>query len=230
MPMDAAERWRLRLLPLMRAALVVFTAFFFVASLVQYLQVYRDVRELPPSSVQLPDPPAGTSPATAIEHARWRTMVSLEQDALRLRYRQVNAVMLLRAWTRYTGFLVGMVLAMTGAFFILGRLQEGPTHLAAEAGGGKLDLTTQSPGIVLAVLGTVLMGVALFVRFDAELTDKPVYLLPAFPPQVKDQPPPAPLPQDLMKLRPDGEDFPPPPVARTSPAGQPAPVPPAISK
>jgi len=178
MAKDPSERWRLRLLPLVRAALVLMALFFFGASLLQYREIYRDVRQRPASRLEAVMQRQVPQTARESEAARFQTMVALEQDIVTLRYRQANAVLLLRTWTRYTGFLVGMVLALTGAFFILGRLREDSTHLGAEGGGAKLDLTTQSPGMVLAVLGTVLMLVTIWVRLDVDMTDKPVYVAP----------------------------------------------------
>jgi hypothetical protein len=45
----------------------------------------------------------------------------LEADALQRRYHQANANMLARVWTRQLGFITGMLLALVGAAFILGR-------------------------------------------------------------------------------------------------------------
>lgn len=173
MTSNLSVRWQLKLLPLMRAALVLMAIYFFVASLLQYQQVYQDISQQPTSSLRSLESARGDPDAV-----RFRTMVALEQDVMALRYRHLNATLLLRTWTRYTGFLVGMLLALTGGFFILGRLKEDPTHLAAEGGGARFDLATQSPGIVLAILGTALMMVTIWVRFDIELRDKPVYVLP----------------------------------------------------
>jgi hypothetical protein len=105
-------------------------------------------------------------------------MVTLEQDAMQLRYRNVNAVLLLRTWTRNMGFLVGMVLALVGAFFILGKLKVDPTEVSGEGAGFKVAVASSSPGIVLALLGTALMAITLVVKFDFEVGDKPVYILP----------------------------------------------------
>jgi hypothetical protein len=175
----AAERWQRKMLPLMRSGLVTFAAVFFVASLVQYHLLYQDLRG-GASSIQgtldvlektLPE-----SQRTQFGFVQWKTLVVLEQDVMRMRYQQVNATLLLRTWTRYTGFLVGMVLALVGAFFILGRLREEASQLSGESGGFKVMLTSSSPGIVLAVLGTILMVVTLAVKFDFEVNDRPVYL------------------------------------------------------
>lgn len=111
------------------------------------------------------------------EFLKWKTLVLLEQDAMSMRHQHINASLLMRTWTRYTGFLVGMVLALAGAFFILGRLREETSQLSGESGGLKFALVTSSPGVILAVLGSILMVAALFIKIDWEVQDRPVYLL-----------------------------------------------------
>lgn len=187
------QRWQEGLLPVMRAALIFFAVFFLAASLWQYHQLYQDLRQgvptaartvtVAPTAANISHNTARSAAQEATQHAaefdalRWRTMVALEQDVVQMRYRQINAVLLLRTWTRQTGFLVGMMLSLVGAFFILGKIKEDTTQLSGESGSMKLALTSSSPGIVLAVLGTVLMATTLLVKFDYEVSDKPVYLL-----------------------------------------------------
>jgi len=210
-----SERWQQRLLPLMRSALVLMALFFFVASLYQYQQLYRDVQQHAPSAVaQLDRLEQRLAPAQrdSLDYVRWKTMVTLEQDAMQMRYQQINASLLLRTWTRYTGFLVGMVLALVGAFFILGKLKEDQSQVSGEGGGFKFAVASSSPGIVLATLGTVLMAITLIVKFDFEVSDKPVYILPyglasfavpAPPPELKEG--------GALVPTPGPDDFPKPP-------------------
>ena len=175
----AGERWRNRLLPAMRGGLVVMAAFFFAASLVQYHLLYRDLRGMGPRTQVALEALENTIPQTqrtSVDFLQWKTLVLLEQDAMTMRYQQIKATLLLRTWTRYTGFLVGMVLALVGAFFILGRLREETSQLSGESGGFKFALVTSSPGVILAVLGTILMVVTLVVKFDFSVQDRPVYL------------------------------------------------------
>jgi hypothetical protein len=175
----AGERWRNKLLPAMRGALVFMGVFFFVASFVQYHLLYQDLRGMGPRSQAALEALANTLPQaekTNFEVFRWKTLVLLEQDAMSMRHQHVNAALLLRTWTRYTGFLVGMVLALVGAFFILGRLKEEINRLSGDAGGLKFALVTSSPGVILTVLGTILMVVTLVVKVDFEVQDRPVYV------------------------------------------------------
>lgn len=203
----------------MRGSLIGMALFFFAASLFQYQQLYRDVQQHSPQTlVQLERLEQRLSPAQFdnLAYLRWKTMVTLEQDAMQMRYQNVNAALLLRTWTRYMGFLVGMVLAFAGAFFILGKLKEDPTQASGEGGGFKFSVASSSPGIVLATLGTALMAMTLLVKFDFEVADKPIYILPygltvptqaERPPELPDAPTLAPgtgldIPKPPMEARP----------------------------
>lgn len=217
----AEERWRNKLLPVMRGGLVALAVFFFAASLVQYHLLYRDLRGMDLRTNVALDALEKTIPQsewTTLDYLQWKTLVLLEQDAMHMRYRQINATLLLRTWTRYTGFLVGMVLSLVGAFFILGRLREETSQLSGESGAFKFALVTSSPGVILAVLGTILMVVTLIVKFDFQVQDRPVYLplhLMKGQAGINDSfslPPPGSFPSD-EEGRPIGDDdLPKPPV------------------
>ena len=88
---------------------------------------------------------------------RWKTLLLLEEQTIEHRYAQVNATLMLRAWTRHLGFLTGMILAFVGAIFILSKLSESETRLSAEGGGAKGALATSSP-VVLRGGCTVVRG------------------------------------------------------------------------
>lgn len=209
------ERWQRRLLPLMRGALIGMALFFFVASLFQYQQLYRDVQQRAPQTlVQLErlEPRLPSAQRDTMDYLRWKVMITLEQDAMQLRYQNINATLLLRSWTRYMGFLVGMVLAFVGAFFILGKLKEDPTQASGEGGGFKFTIASSSPGIVLALLGTALMAMTLMVKFDFEVGDKPVYILPYGLVSQKPMTQPPELPNLSEPTPSGGSDIPKPPV------------------
>jgi len=101
---------------------------------------------------------------------------TLEANALARRYHQANVVLMARAWTSYLGFVTGMILALVGAVFVLGRVQEVPASIEAKYGPMSGSLQTAAPGIVLAVLGVSLMIAALFVPYNITVTDKSIYL------------------------------------------------------
>ena len=181
-------RWQRRLLPFLIGAISLMALFFFGSSFYQ-LDRFGQAISYPPDqrierslaayerghAVVTPRADAAAR-ADDFEYLRWKTLVQLEQDTLDHRYAQVNATLLLRAWTRHLGFLTGMILALVGAIFILAKLREEETRLSGEGAGAKAALATTSPGIVLATLGTVLMVVTLTVNFEFTTTDRPVYL------------------------------------------------------
>jgi hypothetical protein len=163
--------WQRRLLPLMVGLLVTLTAFFIVASFVQLYYLQTRIEKAPRldlgpamtsldeiakdmQSGKIQDPRALNS---RIEQARWQTLSILEANVLQRRYHHAGVLLISRIWTRYLGFVTGTILAMVGAAFILGKLQEASSNLGAEGGLWKVSLTTASPGLVLAALGTILM-------------------------------------------------------------------------
>lgn len=177
-------RWQRRLLPFVIAAISLMAVFFFVSSLVQLDRLGKAIAFQPSDSIERglvayerKQVASGSNPEN-LDYLRWKTLVLLEREALNHRYTQVNATLMLRAWTRHLGFLTGMILALVGAIFILAKLNEAQTTLSAESSGVKGTLATSSPGIVLAVLGTVLMVVTLTANFEFSTTDAPVYLGP----------------------------------------------------
>jgi hypothetical protein len=192
----ARERaqWQRRLLPFAIVAIASLAIAFFAISVIEVRRLADRVTYAPGGTVDaaLASVETASASASAIERAelhRWRTLVLMEREVLRQRYAQVNATLLLNAWTRHLGFLTGMILAFVGAVFILSRLSEPATRLSAEGGGLKGQLATSSPGIVLSVLGTVLMVVTLATDFEFTTTDTPVYLASRTPPaEVVSQP------------------------------------------
>lgn len=179
-------RWQRRLLPYLLAAVVLLALAFFVSTFVQLERLNaaidfahdprlgRTLDSLDARAARLP-------PEQAADLLRWKVTALLEADIVRHRYSQVNATLLMRAWTRSVGFVTGMILALLGALFILAKLSEAQTQLGGEAAGSKATLATSSPGIVLAVLGTTLMLVTLTVDFRYGTSDVPVYLPRAAP-------------------------------------------------
>ena len=200
-PVDVAERrelarWQTRLLPFVLIAITAMGVFFFASSIVQLNQLSERVAYHPSQRVDkafaaFETKGGGVSEADRLDFLRWKTMVMLEQDVLQHRYAQVNATLMLRAWTRHLGFLTGMIMTLVGSIFILSKLNESQTTLSGEGGGAKAALETSSPGIVLAVLGSVLMVVTLVKDFEFTTTDTPVYIGRSIPAEATLPPPPA---------------------------------------
>jgi hypothetical protein len=173
-------RWQERILPYAIGSILVMAVFFFVASLYQLLRLEQQFRFEPPAwESQLAEYEKRAFPANAeqaIDFVKWKTIAVMEQETMKRRYQQVNAAILTRVWTRYLGFLVGMIMALIGAIFVLSKLEEQVTKVSAEGQGFKGAFESASPGIVLAILGSVLVGITLVVPFEFTTRDVPVYM------------------------------------------------------
>jgi ABC-type dipeptide/oligopeptide/nickel transport system permease component len=197
--------WQKKLLPFAITAISLMAIFFFISSVIQIDRLADRVIQLPNDKIEKSlaafESKSPDISLSNLDYIKWKSMLLLEQDMINHRYAQVNSTLLLRAWTRNIGFLTGMIMAFIGAIFILSKLREGETSLAGEGGGAKATLVTSSPGIVLAVLGTILMSVTIVSGFEFSTTDAPVYV-------GRDNgsgddvalPPPAPL-EDLAPLQ-----------------------------
>lgn len=178
---DRLWKWQTRLLPFMIGSVSLLAIFFFASSFIQ-LGRFNELTRFKPSPavetalVHIDEQAAQLPSPERVELLRWKTSVILEVDVVRHRYQQVNATMQLRAWTRHMGFITGMMMTFLGAIFIMSKLSEQETRMDTEASGVKASLATSSPGIVLAVLGTVLMIVTLSANYSFTTTDVPVYV------------------------------------------------------
>ncbi len=170
--------WQKQLLPLMSGSIVLLGVFFLAASLYQLYSLQSSARHGSFNLAPTFDSFEQRSPDSASDqdYLRLKVLALLEQNAVERRYHQANAAMLARVWTRYLGFLTGMILSLVGSAFILGKLQGEQTRVNAGSNLVTASLRTSSPGIVLAFLGTVLMLTTLMVRFEISTTDLSVYL------------------------------------------------------
>jgi len=215
---SADRTWQRRLMPLMVGLLVTLTAFFIVASFVQLYYLQTRIEKAPrldlePAMASLDEIAKDMQSGkiqdqrafnSRLEQARWKTLSILEANVLQRRYHHAGVLLISRIWTRYLGFVTGTILAMVGAAFILGKLQEASSNLGAEGGLWKVSLTTASPGLVLAALGTVLMLATLATKMDMYVNDGSVYLRDASSP-AETSPPPLGRDAAAQKPRSDAE-------------------------
>jgi hypothetical protein len=211
--------WQKRLLPVMIGLLITLTAFFFAASFVQLYYLQTRIERAPQldlSTAMASLDEIGKDLQTGkvesqlafnnrLEYARWKTLSLLEANALQRRYHHAGVLLISRIWTRYLGFVTGTILAMVGAAFILGKLQEASSNLGAEGGLWKVSLTTASPGLVLATLGTLLMLATLATNMDLQVNDGPVYLRDPKSAPADALPPPFGLDDTMQKPRSDAD-------------------------
>lgn len=168
--------WQRRLLPLMVMVLLGLAVYACLTSLYQVRSIQEKAAAEEPFNfgpvwASLDGPLAGSLP-----YAQWKTAVLLESDAMHRRYHQASAITLTRIYIVFLGFMSGMVMALIGAAFILGKLDAPPSTLQGEAQGWKIMLLSSSPGILLVTLGTILMIVTVLSRGEVHVTDSALYL------------------------------------------------------
>lgn len=163
---DPAQAWQKRLLPVMTSTLVGLAVFFFIITL---LQLYRLDQRLSAPRVQFQSVLTASQP-------EWVVRTLLEAHALEYRYHQANLSLAARIWTRYLGMMTGMILAIVGATFILGKLADTPTDFDMKSSAATVALKTSSPGIVLAVLGTILIFTSIMSNPPIEIEDQALYI------------------------------------------------------
>jgi hypothetical protein len=173
-------RWQKRLLPFMVVVLSLVMLFFFTASAFQLYYLHQRIERSPeldlnPALGILESNPAGASEKDKLEIGRWKTLSILEGNALQRRYHQANTLLMSRIWTAYLGFVTGMILALVGATFILGKLRESESQVDAGSQLWKFSITTASPGLVLALLGTILMITTMVSHYEIKVSDGQLY-------------------------------------------------------
>lgn len=169
--------WQRRLLPFMIGAVVLLGAAFFTLSVLGALQMSRFLTEDPHKSISdrvstmLAADEQQVGRADVMQHG----LLMLEADVLEKRYRQASALLMSRIWTRQLAFNTGMVLALIGAVFIIGKLSEASSKLGFEGSGAKASIDSASPGLILAFMGVILMAIALIVQPKIEVEDRAIY-------------------------------------------------------
>jgi hypothetical protein len=196
--------WQVNLLPFMTKTIIFLSCFFFLASLAQVIYLHSVIRQDPPldikSSLDGLMLPANASTKDIMEATRLKALVNLEANSFQNQYHQANVLLMARLWTSYIGFVTGMILAVVGATFLLGKLREPLSEFSSAIAGNNMSLKTTSPGLILAVLGTSLMLTTLLTHHNIETKQVAIYIhdqyeptgnsqahsLPAHPPPLPD--------------------------------------------
>lgn len=176
-------RWQQKLLPwfIIMPTLLV-GVFIYLAS--QQLVQFNKALETKPDSLLvgtiLPNPNAlgfSTKDLDYQKYLQWITLTKLEQESLYRRYNQGGLLLMSRIYTKYLGFFTGMILAIVGAVFIIGKIQEGTSTIEGSARDlMKFSVVSSSPGIIFGVLGTALMLATIVSHNNIEIQDRPLYL------------------------------------------------------
>ena len=172
-------QWQSRMLPLMVKMLLGLSLFFFLATMAQLFYLQQRIHTVPELDVKRTvDAPSGSgAPDPAgLDAVRWNTLSQLEAYCIQRRYHQANVLLMSRVWFGYLGFITGMICTFIGATLILGKFQEPATQVASEAAAWKISINTASPGLMLALLGTVLMITTMISPARIDVRDGPSFL------------------------------------------------------
>lgn len=175
---EGSSAWQRKLLPFMIAMIGGLTIFFFWISLSQLQTLQEKIQQGPTLDLT---PALGAlenselSGSDRLLHVQWNTLALLERHALERRYHQANVLLMSRTWIRYLGFITGMILALVGAAFILGKMREDLSDLSINASGASVALKSTSPGLIMGVLGTILMLTTILAHNEISTRDGPVY-------------------------------------------------------
>lgn len=177
---DQEIHWQRRLLPLMAGMIIALSIFFFIVTLGQLAFLQWNILHSPPIELGplLSDELSGGE----IEFEelyrlrRLELLAALESDIAEKRYYHNGVMIMSGLWLRYLGFLTGMILAMIGASFILGKMHEPEQEVEGKFSQLSMSLRTTSPGIILAVLGVILMFTTLVDKDEFELNNPNIYM------------------------------------------------------
>jgi cytochrome bd-type quinol oxidase subunit 2 len=166
----ATQRWQARLRAWMQFIVTGVLAFFLLASGWQIYYLHQKIEKAPALELEFS---AGGSLNDAQE--QWRTLARLEAHAIQQRYHQANVILMARIWTTYLGFVTGMILAVVGAAFILGKLREQTSEISGKMENWQVSIVSTSPGLVMVVLGTILMLMTITTHHQINVKDSPLY-------------------------------------------------------
>lgn len=179
----AIEKWQSRLLPwLVIMPTLLIGIFIYMAT--QQVKHFNKSIEIKPDSLligKILHSPSDTLINAALkndkQYLQWVTLSYLEQESMYRRYNQGGLLLMSRIFVKYLGFFTGMILAIVGSVFIIGKLSEEYTGLSGSVTEqAKFNLISSSPGIIFGVLGTLLMLSTILQHNDITIEDTPLYL------------------------------------------------------
>lgn len=173
-------RWQARMAPFMAAAVLLTALFFAIVTIWKFGLVEERLNRpaMEPAAVVWIGENAPQGFDEQMQLASAQATYNLERELIARRYDQGNLAFATRLWTRFMGFITGMILALVGAAFVLGKLDADTSELAAAASGVSLTLRSASPGVLLAALGTILMAISITLPVTVSTKDGAIYFRP----------------------------------------------------
>lgn len=178
---SAKTRWQERLLPIMGGLLIGLAIFFFAASFIQMTYLHTSILNYPKLSVDSGAAKevvaSGQTFDERLQARRLELLANMEAYVVGRRYHQASVALMASLWVRYLGFVTGMILALVGASFVLGRLSEPASSISGKTSLLDFSVRSTSPGIILVVLGVILMFATITDKDEFQVKDAPVYLM-----------------------------------------------------
>ncbi len=173
-------RWRRTLLPTMQVMLVSLTIFFFAATFWQlyYLQnnIFEGTKTLEETIPDLLTDEYQMTSQERLNAVHLQALIKLESYVLRQRYHHANVLLMSGVWVRYLGFVTGMILALVGATFVMGRLETPPSEVKGSISELQWQLQSSSPGLIMVVLGVLLMLATVVMQHSFSVKDNSIFL------------------------------------------------------
>jgi hypothetical protein len=199
--------WQKGMLPLMVRLVLALTVFFFAVSLIQLTYLHWTIKEVPALDLSPALANFQNNPPTTFDQriklAELQMLAALDAGTMEHRYHQVTAALMARVWKGYMGFVTGMIMAMVGALFILGKMQDTTVSLSPD-GDGAVSIKSTSPGLIMGALGVLLMATTIVVNHRIDVVDAPgnirYYQAASSPDELPSVPPP---PDDTSARPPD---------------------------
>lgn len=169
-----------RLLPIMTRLLVGLAIFFLLVTTAQMAYLHFTISQSSPVDLNPSSEQSLTNVAVSFDDhltsRKLEILAKMEAYIVENRYHQASVSLMAGLWLRYLGFVTGMILALVGASFVLGKLREPVTEFKGSLSSIDLSLRSTSPGIILVILGAALM-IATIVDEDTYLVeDYRIYL------------------------------------------------------
>jgi hypothetical protein len=174
----ATIKWQNKLAPWLIAMPTLLVIVFIVLATQQVIQ-FNKLLEVNPDKtiIETINDQTDKSVKDNLEYVKWITLAMMEEESYNKRYNQAGFLIMSRIFTKYLGFFTGMVLAIVGAVFIIGKIKEDTTQIEGSlADQSKLKLVASSPGIIFGVLGTILMLSTILQHNEVAVRDVPLYL------------------------------------------------------
>ena len=116
-------RWQNRLLPLfifLPTALMIV----FIVLATRQMHQFNEIIQVKPDTTWINTIAPRVLDKDKPEQAqlRWFTLTKLEQESFYRRYNQAGYLLMSRVFTKYLGFFTGMIMAIVGSVFIIGKI------------------------------------------------------------------------------------------------------------